>query len=277
MMTMSNSSEWYNFQEIICEHFNSIGAEAKTNQTIKGVRTKHDIDILVKTKFLGEDLTWIIEAKCWNSNVPKEKVLALRTIVDDVGADRGFVISQKGFQSGAYEAAENTNIKLKTFDELKQTTSEMIQDEILKAYKKRAIILTKRYWSHSKNIRKKYNLRSDFLKEFRLEFSGTALLITIGGALRRAEKNVYPIYVDTHHEKKAGNDIVQNFQQLRNWLDLNFNLLDSEIQNAEYLMLKNGDFNPELERLNPEYEENEFMWFEKMSAIYENEVSNNHG
>jgi hypothetical protein len=135
---MSNSPDWYNFQEEICEHFISIGAEAKTNQTIKGVRTEHDIDILVKTKFLGEDLTWIIEAKYWKSNVPKEKVLALRTIVDDIGADRGFIISQNGFQSGAYKAAENANITLKTFDELKQTTSELIQEEILKTYKKRA-------------------------------------------------------------------------------------------------------------------------------------------
>jgi len=94
-----------------------------------------------------------------NSNVPKEKVLTLRTIVDDVGADRDFIISQKGFQSGAYEAAENTNIKLKTFDELKQTTSEMIQDEILKTYKRRTSLLTKKYWSHDKRTRKDYNLR----------------------------------------------------------------------------------------------------------------------
>ncbi len=274
---MSDSPEWYNFQEVICEHFNSIGAMAKTNQTIEGVRTKHDIDILVKTKFLGEDLTWLIEAKYWKTNVPKEKVLALRTIVDDVGADRGFIISQKGFQSGAYEASKNTNVKLKTFDELKQASSEMIQDEILKSYKRRAIILTKKYWSHSKDIRKKYKLRSDFFEEFRLEFSGTALLTTIGGALSRAEKNLYPIYVNTHHEKKAGNDIVENFQQLRNWLDLNLNLLDSEIQNAEYLMLKNRDFNPEIERLNPKYEDNEVMWFKRMSTIFEREVSNDNG
>ena len=117
---MSNYPEWYNFQEEICDYFNSIGANAKTNQTVQGVRTKHDIDVLVKTKFLGEDVVWIIEAKDWQTNIPKEKVLALRTIVDDIGADRGFIISQKGFQSGAYEASQNTNIKLKTFQELKQ-------------------------------------------------------------------------------------------------------------------------------------------------------------
>ena len=120
---MGKSSNWYNFQEEICAYFNSIGTDAKTNQTIQGVRTRHDIDVFVKTKFLGEDMIWIIEAKDWQTNIPKEKVLALRTIVDDIGADRGFIISQKGFQSGAYEASQNTNIKLKTFQELKQTTN----------------------------------------------------------------------------------------------------------------------------------------------------------
>ena len=270
---MSNSSDWYNFQEEICEHFISIGAEAKTNQTIKGVRTEHDIDILVKTKFLGEDLTWIIEAKYWKSNVPKEKVLALRTIVDDMGADRGFIISQKGFQSGAYKAAENANITLKTFDELKQTTSELIQEEILKTYKKRAVILSKKYWSHSKDIRKKYKLRPDFFEEFRLLFSGADLLNTIGASLNCAEKNLYPIYVNSFYEKKVGNDVIENFQQLRNWLDLNFNLLDSEILNAEYLMMKNGEFSPNIERLNPDYDDDEFLNFERISKLLEIKVN----
>lgn len=59
------SKEWFKFQEVICDYFKSIGAEAKTNVSVQGVRTSHDIDILVKTKFLGEDLLWIIEAKKW--------------------------------------------------------------------------------------------------------------------------------------------------------------------------------------------------------------------
>jgi hypothetical protein len=37
-------------------------------------------------------------------------VLALRQIVTDVGADRGILLSEKGFQSGAVEAATLTNV-----------------------------------------------------------------------------------------------------------------------------------------------------------------------
>lgn len=50
---MSERPDWYQFQEKICNHFNSIGARAETNISVQGVRTTHDIDILVKTNFLG--------------------------------------------------------------------------------------------------------------------------------------------------------------------------------------------------------------------------------
>ncbi len=123
---------WYQFQEVICEHFRGLGADAQTNVTVTGVRTKHDVDILVKTKFLGQDITWVVEAKYWNSKVNKSHVLALRTIVDDVGADKGFIVSKLGFQSGALEAAKSSNVKLKTFDELKAETKDMVEAEIIK-------------------------------------------------------------------------------------------------------------------------------------------------
>lgn len=263
---MNSKPNWHNFQEEICSYFNSIGAEAKTNQTIKGVRTQHDIDVLVKTKFLGEDVVWIIEAKDWQTNVPKEKVFALRSIVEDIGADRGFIISQKGFQKGAYEAAKNSNVKLKTFEELKQTSVDFLEDEILKSYKRRVNLLTKKYWSHNKRTRKDYNLRPE-LCDMVLYFSGGALLTAVEGAIVSAEKKEYPIDVDTHYEKKAGNDIVENFQQLRNWLDLNLNLLDYEILRAEYEMMKDGNFNPDIERLNPEIEENNKVFNEMLQSL----------
>ena len=145
-----------------------------------------------------------------------------------------------------------------TFEQLKKTSSDFIQDEILKSYKKRVNLLTKKYWSHSKQTRKDYNLREE-LCDMTFYFSGAAILRIVEEAIFLAEKNEYPIDVYTHYEKKVGNDVVENFQQLRNWLDLNLNLLDYEILRAEYEMLKNGDFKPYIERLNPEIEENQIF------------------
>ncbi len=44
--------------------------------------------------------------------MPKTVVHAFRTVVTDDGANIGFMISRSGFQKGAYEAAEKSNVHL---------------------------------------------------------------------------------------------------------------------------------------------------------------------
>lgn len=242
---MATHPEWYQFQEDICSYFISIGASAETNVTMQGVRTTHDIDVLVKTKYLGEDLTWIIEAKKWKSCVNKLQVLGLRTIADEIGADRAFIISEVGFQKGAYEAAENTNVKLKTYEELKTDTRELVESEIIKTYKKRLELLEIRYWSHSKSIRKEYGLRGE-IWDYPVNFSGSMLLNTAEYAIDLAKKKEYPIHFDTFLAEKVGDLIAHNFQQLINWLNLNLNFLDEKLLKAEAKMIENNDFHPSI-------------------------------
>ena len=172
-------------------------------------------------------------------------MLGLRTIADDIGADRAFIISEAGFQSGAFEAAENTNIKLKTYEELKIDTRELIESEIIKAYKKRLKLLEIRYWSHSKSVRKKYGLREE-IWDYPVHFSGQILLRTAQIAIISAEKKKYPIDLETCLVEKEGELIASNFHQLRNWLNLNLNFLDEKILKAEARMIKNGDFAPDI-------------------------------
>src|SRR5262245_38306209 len=112
---------WNDFQEDVAQFFRELGLDAKTNQTIKGIRTNHAIDVLVRSKHAGLEITWIVECKAWNSAVPKEKVLALRAIVEDTGSDRGFIMAENGYQSGALEAARLTNILLTSLADLKET------------------------------------------------------------------------------------------------------------------------------------------------------------
>lgn len=240
---MSKKPEWYSFQEEIAAYFRSLGVNADTNQPVQGVRTKHDIDVFVTTKFLSADLHWVIEAKKWNSKVPKEKVLALRTIVDDIGADKGFIISELGFQKGAYEAAENTNILLYTMTEFKEKTKHLVHTEILKMYVDRARLLDIRYWSHKKRIRKDYNLRPEIF-DLEVDFSGTELLSLIFKAISMGESAEYPIDLPIYSKKKIGNEKADNFDELVNWLNLNLNMLDRVLLKAEYKMLENNDFQP---------------------------------
>lgn len=236
--------QWYSFQEEIAAYFKSLGTNAETNKPVQGVRTKHNIDVFVSTKFLSTDMHWIVEAKKWNSKVPKEKVLALRTIVDDIGADKGFIISELGFQTGAYEAAENTNVLLYTMTEFKEKTKHLVHAEMLKMYVDRARLLDIRYWSHKKQIRKDYNLRPDMC-DLEIDFSGTELLSLIFKAISQGVKSEYPIELFIYSKQKIGNEKADNFDELVNWLNLNLNMLDRVLLKAEYRMLENNDFKPD--------------------------------
>lgn len=241
---MNDRPDWYIFQEQIRKHFISIGADAKTNVCIQGVRTKHDIDVFVKTKFLGEDITWLVEAKLWKSKVKKAEVLAFRSIIDDIGADRGFIVSNAGFQRGAIEAAQNTNVKLKTLEELKVNTKDMIEGEILKTYHKRLVLIEDRYWAHSKIVRIKYGLRHDIM-DWSMRFTGQQLLTIARTAIMAAGERNYPIDLETHLKEQKGESIAYNFQQLSNWLNLNLNHFEEKLLRAEWKMYENGDYNPD--------------------------------
>ncbi len=246
-MGQEMNEDWFAFQEKIKEHFVSLGADAETNVRISGVRTAHDIDILVRTRFLGEDLVWIVEAKHWKTKVTKAEVMTLRSIVDDVGADRGFIVSLVGFQSGAKEASRSTNVTLKTFEQLKAHTQKEVESEILKTYKDRLNIIEDRYWSHGKQSRIEYGLRHDFFP-FPNKFTGQELLGTARAAIMLAESHIYPIDLQMHLTERKGEAFAQNFQQLVNWLNLNLNHMDHRLLDAEWNMHKNGDFNPTLGR-----------------------------
>src|SRR5439155_25089010 len=77
----SLAMDWKDYQEEAAEFFRKLGLEAQTDVKVKGVRTTHDIDVLVKSHHAGFDITWIVECKQWKSKVSKLHVLALREIV----------------------------------------------------------------------------------------------------------------------------------------------------------------------------------------------------
>lgn len=114
---------WRDYQEGAAAFFRSIGLSAETDKTIIGVRTSHDVDVLVKSQHYGFEITWIVECKQWKSPVSKLHVLGLREIVADVGADREILLSEAGFQRGAKEAASLTNVQVTSLAEMRRPPS----------------------------------------------------------------------------------------------------------------------------------------------------------
>lgn len=132
---------WKLYQEETAEFFRRLGCEADVEAKVSGARADHKIDVWVRFKKFGLETKWVVECKHWNSSVTKEKVLVLRSVVEDVGADRGILISAAGYQSGAIRAAEKTNVTLTDLDGLKETAQEDLLASVLHRIETRAVEL----------------------------------------------------------------------------------------------------------------------------------------
>lgn len=185
---------WKKYQEDAASYFRSLGLDASTDTTVSGVRTSHDIDVLVKSHHAGFDIMWIVECKHWKTPVSKLHVLALREIVADVGADRGILLSEAGFQSGAREAANLTNVQVTSISEMLETASSSIYAMRLRDLFDRVGICKDRYWEIPKDERIKVGLRSDVGEH---DYSGAGIVDMCADLLTRAFRGIYPFQSKT--------------------------------------------------------------------------------
>ncbi len=185
---------WKQYQEDAAECFRSLGLDVSTDETIRGVRTTHDIDVLVKSHHVGFDITWIVECKYWKTPVTKLHVLALREIVTDVGADRGILLSESGFQSGAEEAANLTNVRLTSLDEIRETARDSFNAIRLRELYDRVEICRERYWNIPKEERIEVGIRPD-VGDY--SYSGARAVDCCSELLARAFRGIYPFQSDS--------------------------------------------------------------------------------
>jgi restriction system protein len=117
-------------------------------------------------------------------------VLALREIVADVGADRGILLSEAGFQSGAIEAATLTNVKVTSLAEASISATNDIYSMRLRDLFNRLEDSSDRYWDIDKDQRIEHGLRPD-VGEW--GYSGNRAIELARELLSRAFRDRYPI------------------------------------------------------------------------------------
>ncbi len=183
---------WKKYQEVAAAYFRSLGLNASTDVPVKGVRSKHDVDVFVTSHYVGFDITWLVECKCWKTPVNKLHVLALREIVSDVGADRGILLSESGFQSGAIEAANLTNIQLTSLEGMQGSTSYSVYAMRLRDLYDRVGICKERYWEIPKEVRINYGLRDEGGV-----YSGARVVDFCTDLLTRAFRGIFPFQSDS--------------------------------------------------------------------------------
>jgi restriction system protein len=188
------ADSWQAYQEEVATFFRGLGLEATTNLTVQGIRTTHDIDVYVKSHHVGFDVVWVIECKHWERRVTKLHVLALREIVTDLGADRGILLSEVGFQSGAVEAATLTNVHVSSLANLRESAIAEIMSIRLREIYDRVEACRERYWDIPKETRIKDGLRPDVGED---GYSGNHLIDLASELIAKAFRGVYPVEVES--------------------------------------------------------------------------------
>ena len=111
-------TDWRDLQNLVAQMFSEAGCEVAVSQVVDLARGKKEVDVFVRDPQTTPPSNYLCECKFWNKAIPQETIHAFRTVVAEYGAHRGFIVSRAGFQAGAREAVEKTNIDLVTFQEL---------------------------------------------------------------------------------------------------------------------------------------------------------------
>ena len=222
---------WKEYQEAAASYFRELGLEAETDVTVQGVRTSHDVDVLVKSHHVGFDITWVVECKHWKEKVSKLHVLGLREIVTEVGADRGILLSESGFQSGAIEASNLTNVRLTSLEEMRGTAkAEIFAMRLRELYDKVTDFKT-RYWALSKSIRREVGLRPERGES---GYSATHIIELAEDLLITAFRGVYPLKI----ESLGASISARSFPSQINSVESLFIELDPYLSEIETLLQK---------------------------------------
>ena len=188
------ATDWEEYQEEAAALFRSMGLEVATNTTVRGIRTAHAVDVVVRSHHAGLDVTWLVECKHWTSRVSKLHVLALREIVTDTGADRGVLLCEAGFQSGALEAASLTNVQVTSLANIRVSAGREISAMRLRDLYDRVETCRIRYWDISKKVRIEHSLRHDVGE---VGYSGARVVEVCADLISRAFRGAYPLRLDS--------------------------------------------------------------------------------
>jgi hypothetical protein len=228
------AKHWKDYQEETAEFFRSLGMDAETDARVKGIRTEHAVDVLVKSTHIGFQITWIVECKLWNSRVTKNHVLALREIVADTGADRGILMAENGFQRGAAEAARLTNVHLTSLADTHREAKDEVLGMRLSDLHDRVETARERYWSIPKSLRIEHGLRPDVSET---GYSGDAVIKLAEDLLRKGFRGTYPFEPEYmwRHAIPGFPDSVADVEQLCSLLDSMVGELESRLSTCPTL------------------------------------------
>src|SRR5687768_16642718 len=101
MITSDVPASWQELEAAVARILDRSGLTVEHPKHLETVRGGVDIDVFAVQLVDGRAVVVLCECKNWNRPVPQEVVYAFRSVMADSGAHIGYVISARGFQTGA--------------------------------------------------------------------------------------------------------------------------------------------------------------------------------
>lgn len=120
MNIFSNPTDWRDLQNKVHLLLTQIGLHSEIEKTLSTPRGNVEVDVYAIDPNSVDQISYIVECKNWNQAVNQSIIHAFTTVMHETGGDIGYIISKKGFQSGAKEYSRYTNIRLFTFDDFQK-------------------------------------------------------------------------------------------------------------------------------------------------------------
>lgn len=112
---------WQELELLVAQAFSEMLYESSRNHELSTVRGKVKVDICAVKRSTPIPTIILCECKHWAKPVDQSVVYGFRSVCSDAGAHFGLIISKAGFQSGASETREATNIHLLDFLAFQET------------------------------------------------------------------------------------------------------------------------------------------------------------
>ncbi|EOX2600884.1 restriction endonuclease [Yersinia enterocolitica] len=120
MIERPDITDWKELQHAVCRLLNEIGLTAQEERVLQTPRGSVAVDVYAVDDKSVDKIRYIVECKCWASAIPQHVVHSFTTVMNETGANIGFIVSKVGLQSGAEQYTNHTNILGVTFAELQQ-------------------------------------------------------------------------------------------------------------------------------------------------------------
>jgi len=130
MIYSENPRDWKDLQNMAGTILLECGLSVEIEKNIVSARGKVEVDVYAVEKLNSRENIIILECKYWENPIPQTIIHSFRTVMADIGANVGYIISKNGFQSGSYKAVEYSNIRLVTWKEFQ----DLFEDQWCEVY-----------------------------------------------------------------------------------------------------------------------------------------------